>query len=75
MAWLRVPGAAEVLEVTPTPALRREVATALGVPRHADLDDLYGWRDDRAWAIAARCRLAVRGVVPATDLQCDRAGP
>jgi AraC family transcriptional regulator len=71
MHWLRVAGPAEVLEVTADHQWRHAIADGLGVTAHADLDDLHGWEDTRAWAILSRLRAAVRNRLELTDVERD----
>ncbi|MFC3077796.1 helix-turn-helix domain-containing protein [Phenylobacterium terrae] len=60
IAWLAVDAPSEQIEITASPALRREIAEGLGVAAHADLADLHGWEDPVILAIALRLRAGVR---------------
>ncbi|HEX2286628.1 MAG TPA: AraC family transcriptional regulator [Mycobacterium sp.] len=71
MYWLRA-GAADVVEVTASPALRAEIAGELGVSTARDLDDIHGWYDRLAWTMLSRFRAALRGGPPLTELERDQ---
>lgn len=61
IAWLQTDAASDVLEITGTAALSREMARAMHVERHANLDDVHGWQDPIIQAVATRVRAALRG--------------
>lgn len=69
--WVRTETATEVVEVCARAAVRRAVASELGVEAHADLADLHGWRDLHAWAIVDRLRAATSGLLPLGDVGRD----
>lgn len=71
ITWLEVGNASEVIEITASEILRRELAEELGTPDHADLDDLHGWSDPVIYAIALRFRAGARGWNPLGDLEQD----
>src|SRR5688572_17246287 len=54
--WLRTERFAEVVEVTGSDTLRRQIATELGVERHWQLADLHGVENTQASAILDRFR-------------------
>ena len=69
--WLRTERPAEILEVSASAAFRHEIAAALGVGTHADLDDVHGWADRHAWAILDRFRVAARNQTALSDVERD----
>ena len=69
--WLRTQRSAEILEISASPELRCEIATALGVGNHADLADMHGWADHHAWAILDRFRAAARSRLALSDVVRD----
>ena len=71
IAWLDVGNIGDVVEVTASPRLRREIAEELHADRHSDLDDMFGWTDPVLLAIAQRLRAGLRGWHPLDGLQQD----
>jgi AraC family transcriptional regulator len=71
ISWLDVGNRSDIVEITASPALRREIAEELRVPQHADLDDIDNWRDPVICAIAPRFRAGIRGWRPFDDLECE----
>lgn len=69
--WLVVQRPSDSLEIVAASALRAEIATALGVAQHAELDDLYGWSDPVLLAIARRLRAGLRGWDHVSELERD----
>lgn len=69
--WLRTPAPSDVLEITARATLRAEIAQAMGVAEHADLDDLHGWLDPTVLATALRFRAAARGWSALSDVARD----
>jgi hypothetical protein len=45
IVWLETESASDILELTGSGELRRQIAREMGVERYADLDDLHGWHD------------------------------
>ena len=71
IAWLRVGNASDVVEITASAELRREIAAELRASDHADLDDLHGWSDPVLHAIALRFRAGTRGWLALVELEYD----
>lgn len=69
--WLRTHAPSEIVEITATRGLRLSIAEAMGVARHADLDDLHGWHDPVVLAGAMRLRAHCHGWTPLPDLARD----
>jgi len=71
IVWLETDSPSDVLEITGTAELRREMARDMRVESHANLDDVHGWRDPIIQAIATRVRAALRGWMPMSDLEAE----
>lgn len=71
LSWLNVRSRSDVLEITASPILRRQIAQELRVPQHADLDDIDNWRDPVICAIALRFRAGIRGWRPLDAFECE----
>jgi AraC family transcriptional regulator len=71
IAWIDVDRPSDVLEITASQALRREIAEELRIPQHADLDDIDNWTDPVVHTIAMRFRAGLRGWRPLGPLEVD----
>ena len=71
ITWIDVSDPSDVVEITATQALRREIAEELRIPQHADLDDIDNWPDPVIHAIAMRFRASLRGWWPLGALEAD----
>lgn len=69
--WLRTRRSSEVLELTASPTLRREIAESLKASAHVNLADMHGWADRQIWAILDRFRAASRRQVSMSDVECE----
>lgn len=69
--WLLSASRADVIEIAPAEAVRREIADRLGIPRSADLQDLHGGSDCVVWAIAVRLRSLLRRPQPVPSHSAD----
>ncbi len=69
IAWLAVGSASEIIEITASEALRRDIAEELRAPHHAQLDDLHGWTDPVIKAVMLRFRAGVRGWMPLDGME------
>jgi AraC family transcriptional regulator len=69
--WIRTPAPSDTVEITASVSLRREIAEAMGVAAHADLDDLMAEQDEVVLAIALRFRAACRGWIHLSDIERD----
>jgi AraC family transcriptional regulator len=71
IAWITVPSASDVVEITGSDVLRRETAHEMGVSDHADLADIPNWPDSVIHAIGLRFRAALRGWTPFDELEAE----
>jgi len=71
IAWLETESASDILEMTGSEELRRQIAREMGVESYAHLDDVHGWHDPIIQAIATRLRAAVRGRISVSDLEVE----
>jgi AraC-like DNA-binding protein len=71
IVWLETDSPSDVLEITGTAELRREMARDMRVESHANLDDVHGWQDPIIQAIATRLRAGLRGWVPISDVESE----
>src|SRR5688572_2834505 len=69
--WIRTPAPSDTVEITASLESRREIAQAMGVAAHADLDDLMAEQDVVVLAIALRFRAACRDWIHLSDIERD----
>jgi AraC family transcriptional regulator len=70
-AWLHVKGPSDIIEITASRDLRREIAEELNKPQHANLDDIDNWHDPIVHSIALRFRAALRDRWPFDPLEAE----
>jgi AraC-like DNA-binding protein len=71
ITWIDVTQPSDIIEITASATLRREIAEEVGAGPHLDLDDIDNWCDPVVQTIAIRFRAGLRSWHPLGALEAD----